>query len=138
MHSYRNQSIDLQCKLIGTTQFICSANQLTDFYNSITLAWYRSIRALWKYIFQGTNAKFQKQSPGGVLEKSVLKISPNSQENTYARVSLLIKLQATVCNFIKKDTLAQVFACECCEISKNTFSTEHLRVTASEIFRISL
>ena len=69
MHSYRNQSIDLQCKLIGTTQFICSANQLTDFYNSITLAWYRSIRALWKYIFQGTNAKFQKQSPGGVLEK---------------------------------------------------------------------
>ena len=25
------------------------------------------------------------------------------------------------CIFIKKDTLAQVFACEFCEISKNTF-----------------
>ena len=25
------------------------------------------------------------------------------------------------CNFIKKETLAQVFACEFCEISKNTF-----------------
>ena len=30
------------------------------------------------------------------------------------------------CNFIKKGTLAQVFSCEFCEISKNTFFTEHL------------
>ena len=30
-------------------------------------------------------------------------------------------------NFIKKETLAQVFSCEFCEISKNTFLTEHLR-----------
>ena len=28
-------------------------------------------------------------------------------------------------------TLAQVFSCEFCKISKNTFSTEHLRTTAS-------
>ena len=34
-------------------------------------------------------------------------------------------------NFIKKDTLAQVFSCEFWEISKNTFITEHLRTTAS-------
>ena len=45
------------------------------------------------------------------------------------RVSFLIKLQA--CNFIKKETLAQVFSCEFCEISKNTFFTEHLWTTAS-------
>ena len=36
------------------------------------------------------------------------------------------------CNFIKKETLAQVFSCEFCEISKNTYSTEHLRTTASD------
>ena len=36
------------------------------------------------------------------------------------------------CNFIKKETLAQVFSCEFCEISKNTFFTEHLCKTASE------
>ena len=30
------------------------------------------------------------------------------------------------CNFIKKETLAQVFSCEFCEISKNTFLMEHL------------
>ena len=32
---------------------------------------------------------------------------------------------------IKKETLAHVFSCEFCEISKNTFFTEHLRVTRS-------
>ena len=31
------------------------------------------------------------------------------------------------CNFIKKETLAQVFSCQFCEISKNTFLTEHPR-----------
>ena len=48
-----------------------------------------------------------------------LKISQNSQGKTFARVSLTIKLQAQVCNFIKKDALAQVFSCEFCLISKN-------------------
>ena len=43
-----------------------------------------------------------------------------------------------VCNFIKKETLAQVFSCEFCEISKNTFFTEHLRTTASKMFMFSL
>ena len=34
-------------------------------------------------------------------------------------------------NFIKKETLAQVFSNELCEISKNTFFTEHIWATAS-------
>ena len=33
--------------------------------------------------------------------------------------------------FIKKETLAHVFSCEFCEISKNTFYKEHLWATAS-------
>ena len=37
------------------------------------------------------------------------------------------------CNFIKKETLTQVFSCEFCEISKNTFFTEHLWTNASII-----
>ena len=32
---------------------------------------------------------------------------------------------------MKKETLAQVFSCEFCEIFKNTFFTEHFRETAS-------
>ena len=47
------------------------------------------------------------------VKKVFLKISQNSRENTCARDSFLIK----------------VFSCEFCEISKNTFFTEHLRTT---------
>ena len=43
------------------------------------------------------------------------------------------KVAGGACNFIKKETLAQVFSCEFCEISKNTFFTEHLWMTASGI-----
>ena len=35
-------------------------------------------------------------------------------------------------NFIKKETLAQLFSCEFCEISKNTFFIEQLWTTASK------
>ena len=57
-----------------------------------------------------------------------LEISQNSEENTCARVSFLIKLQALSCSFIKKEALAQVvFSSEFCKLSKNTLFTEHLR-----------
>ena len=36
-----------------------------------------------------------------------------------------------VYNFIKNEALTQVFFCEFCEISNNSFFTEHLWVTAS-------
>ena len=36
------------------------------------------------------------------------------------------------CNFIKKETLAQVFSCGFCEISKNTFLHSIPLVAASE------
>ena len=35
------------------------------------------------------------------------------------------------CNFIKKETLAQVFSCEFPEFSKNTLFIEHLWTIAS-------
>ena len=37
------------------------------------------------------------------------------------------------CNFIKKKTLAQVFSCAFCEVSKNTFFTEHLWMSSSVV-----
>ena len=40
-------------------------------------------------------------------------------------------LRPLACNFIKKETLAQVLSCEFCEISKNNFFAEHLWTTAS-------
>ena len=48
-----------------------------------------------------------------------------------ARVSFLIKLQASACNFIKKETLTQVFSCKFCKISKKTFGYRAPPVAAS-------
>ena len=56
-----------------------------------------------------------------------LDISKNSQEDNCARVSFFEK----VADFIKKETLAQVFSREFCKISKNTYSYRTLPVAAS-------
>ena len=45
--------------------------------------------------------------------------------------SFSIKLQTWGLQLFKKETVAQVFSCEFCEISKNTSLTQHLWVTAS-------
>ena len=42
-------------------------------------------------------------------------------------------LRPQACNFIKKESLAQVFFCEFYEISQNTFFAERLWVTASAL-----
>ena len=65
--------------------------------------------------------------------KGVLRyFTKSSQENNCARVPFLLKLQAYKrCNFIKKETLAQVFFCEFCEICKNIFFYRTPLVAAS-------
>ena len=45
----------------------------------------------------------------------------------FSNVNLNVILHAWACNFIKKDTLTQVFSCEFCEIFRSTFFTENLR-----------
>ena len=72
--------------------------------------------ALWTPFFRSSHQRCS-------IKKGVLRILQNSQENTCVRV-----------NFIKKETLAQVFSCEFCKISKNTFFTEHHWTTASSRF----
>ena len=52
-----------------------------------------------------------------------LEILRNSQENTWAKINN--------CNFIKKETVAQVFCRELCEICKNTFFYRTPPVAAS-------
>ena len=91
------------------------------------------------------------------IKRCSLKISQNSQENTCAKVSFLIKFHASVpglkfklaiFNFrsshwrcsvkqrvlktFKKETLAQMFSCEFCENLKNTCFIEHLLRTPDE------
>ena len=61
---------------------------------------------------------FKKKGVGGVgrtfVKKILLKISQNLKEGLKA------------CNFIKKETRAQVFSCEFCEIFRNTYFVERL------------
>ena len=57
-------------------------------------------------------------------KKAFFKISQNSEENNRPQV---------VDNFIKKETLAQVFCCKFYKIFDNTFFTEQLRTTAPEM-----
>ena len=54
------------------------------------------------------------------VKKVFLKILQNLQENTCAKVTFSIKLQAESYSFIKKETLPQVFFCGNCEIFKGT------------------
>ena len=77
----------------------------------------------------------QKQSPGVFCEKGVLR---NFSKFTGKQVcqslffNKVADLRPQACNFIKKETLAQVFSCEFCQISKNTFFQGTPLVVASE------
>ena len=55
------------------------------------------------------------------IKKVFLKISQNSQEDTCARISFLIKLQAWELQLYKKETLAQVLSFEVYEVFNNTY-----------------
>ena len=57
----------------------------------------------------------QKQSPGGFCNKVFLRKFHKIHRKTPASE------WPGACNFIKRETLTQVFSCELCEISKNAF-----------------
>ena len=85
-------------------------------WNIYCLSWHNTT----KNLVQASVFSLPRSSrPEVFCKKIFLEISKNSQENTCARASFLIKSQA--CSFIKKDALAQVFSCEFYEIFKNTF-----------------
>ena len=69
-----------------------------------------------------TKPRTHKHPSRGVLSK---RYSKNMQQ-IYRRTFIFF-------NFIKKETLAQVFSCKCCKISKNTFSYRPPPGAASEI-----
>ena len=52
--------------------------------------------------------------------------------------SLFLKITGSACNFIKKETLSQVFSCEFYKIVKNRKISEYLQVTASALSIIKI
>ena len=61
--------------------------------------------------------------PRGVLQESALRNFAKFTGKHHFKSLFFNKVAG---NFIKKETLAQVFSCKFCEISKNTFLTELL------------
>ena len=70
---------------------------------------------------------WQKQHLRCSVRKGVLR---NFAKFTGKHLCQSFNKVAEACNFIKKETLAQVFSFEFCKISKNTFFTEHLWAVA--------
>ena len=64
------------------------------------------------------------------VRKSVLRDLAKFLEKGLCRSLCLQSCRPQTCKFIKIETLAQVFSCEFCEISKNTFLTEHVWASA--------
>ena len=81
----------------------------------------RSLLEIWlQYYHRSSHQRYS-------VKMVFLEISQNSQENTSARVSFLIKLQAVGL----AQTLAQVFSSEFCAISKYSFFHRTLLVAVS-------
>ena len=59
--------------------------------------------------------------PDVFCEKGALRNFAKFKEKYLCQSLSLNKAAGAACNFIKKETLAQVFSCEFCDISKNTF-----------------
>ena len=66
--------------------------------------------------------------------KKVFLKKPQNRRKTPVPESFSNKIAET-CNFIKKETLAQIFSSKLCKIFKSTFFTEHLRLLLSLVLR---
>ena len=86
---------------------------------------------------------FMKYLPSGrpklAPKLKMLRIYWHLAQLIFHRVGMIFHLifQAWAFNFIKKETLAQVFSCEFCEIFKNTFSYRTHLMAASEIWLVN-
>ena len=93
-----------------------------------TLKYLEMVKNFYKYKKICSEAVGQRCS----VKTTFLEISQNSQENTCARVPFLRKLQVWGLQLYQKETLAQAFSCEFCEISRNTFYYRTPLLAASE------
>ena len=86
---------------------------------------------LFSYLIKKSGQKFKYPKTKAVtqtcsVKKVFLEISQNSQENTCARVSFLIKLQAAPATLLKKRLRHRCFPVNLAKFLRTTFFTEHL------------
>ena len=75
--------------------------------------------------------KCRSSRPDVFCEKGVLRNLAKFTGKHLCQSPFFNKVAGAASNFIKKETLAKVFSCEFCEISKNIFFTKHVWATAS-------
>ena len=79
-----------------------------------------------------STANYRSSRPEVFCKKGVLKDYAKFKGKHLCQSLFLNKFASLrPATLLKKETLAQVFSCEFCEISRNTFYTEHLWTTAS-------
>ena len=109
-------------------------NGSTDHFGSLLREYYRKIhfeicdKIIGSILDKLNQEHYRKSHQKCSMKKKFLKNLAKFTRNTCARVSFLIKLQASSCNFV----LSQVFSCEFCEIFKNFLFTEPLLETSSK------
>ena len=81
---------------------------------------------------------YQKQPPEVFCKKKVFLEISHISKHLCQRLffNKVAGLKPQACSFIKKGSLTQVFSCKFCEISKNTFSAEHIWTTASDVSKL--
>ena len=88
--------------------------------------------------FMVTICRIYRSSPPEVFcKKGILRNYSKFTLKHLCQSLFFNKVAGLACNFIKKETLAQVFSCEFCEISKNIFSYRTPLVAASEFRKYS-
>ena len=91
-----------------------------------------------QYVNQIENHCNERSSrPDVFCEKGVLRNFAKFTGKHLCQSLFINKVAGGACNFIKKETLTQVFSCEFCEISKNTLFYRTPLVTASVMIFIS-
>ena len=74
---------------------------------------------------------YKSSHPEVFFKKSVFRNFTKFTRKHLCQSLFFNKVAGLACNFIKTETLAQVFSCEFCEISKNTYSYRTPPVAAS-------
>ena len=122
------------------------SNVMSNQHLTFELVWHISSKALYlTWIYDNEKSHFHVKFTASKLSNyAILKTAENECEILQSRSSRLkgfckkgvlknfAKFRPHVCNFIKKETLAQVLSCEFCKISKNTFSYRKPPVATSE------
>ena len=108
----------------------------TDSIIVLKIALIHCVPALWKWNQQLFFSKLLRSSHRACsVRKNVLRNFAKFTGKHLCQSLFFNKVgKPQACNFVKKETLAQVFSCEFCEISKNSFFAEHLWATASDCY----